>query len=172
VYLKADKMFRESDKNPQFDAFSSPATLLQGYSLNYYLKKDSWHNVFREQVAMRINEDIFKCLYCSDNGSPNASLRVLTGMMILKEGQGWSDEQLFEQCRYNLLVRSALGVMNLTDTFPAASTYYLFRKRIAQYNRENDLYEEYGGASPAAVLCYKRRNHQFQQISCILLREI
>ncbi|MGI5999127.1 MAG: transposase [Lutispora sp.] len=132
-------MFRESDKNPQFDAFSSPATLLQGSSLNHYLKKGSWHNTFREQVVMRVNEDIFKGLYCSDNGSPNASIRVLAGMMILKEGQGWSDEQLFEQCQYNLLVRSALGLMNLTDTLPAASTYYLFRKRIAQYNRENDV---------------------------------
>ena len=36
-------------------------------------------------------------------------------------------------------LRSALGLMNLTDTLPAASTYYLFRKRIAQYNRENDV---------------------------------
>jgi hypothetical protein len=36
-------------------------------------------------------------------------------------------------------VRSALGVMNLTDTLPAASTYHLFRKRIAQNNRENDV---------------------------------
>ncbi len=137
-------MFRKSDKNPQLDAFSSPAALLQGSSLNHYLKKDSWHNIFREQVVMRVNEDIFKVLYCSDNGSPNASIRVPVGMMILKEGQGWSDEQLFEQCQYNLPVRSALGLMNLTDVVPAASTYYLFRKRITDYNRENnaDLFEQ------------------------------
>lgn len=55
---------------------------------------------------------------------PNASIRVLVGMMSLKEGQGWSDEQLFEQCRYNLLVRSALGVMNLTDTGIASINNY------------------------------------------------
>ncbi len=102
-------MFKESDKNPQFDAFLSPAALLQGSSLNHYLKKDSRHNIFREHIVMRVNEDIFKDLYCSDNGSPNASMRVLAGMMILKKGQGWSNEQLFEQCQYNLLVRSALG---------------------------------------------------------------
>jgi len=131
-------MFKESDKNPQMDMFSSPAGMLQGSSLKNYLKNDSWHNMFREQVIMRVNEDIFSVLYSSDNGSPNASIRVLVGMMILKEGQGWSDEQLFTECNYNLLVRSALGLMNLTDTAPVPSTYYLFRKRVMDYNREND----------------------------------
>ena len=79
-------MFKESDKNPQMDMFSSPAGMLQGSSLKNYLKNDSWHNMFREQVIMRVNEDIFSVLYSSDNGSPNASIRVLVGMMILKEG--------------------------------------------------------------------------------------
>jgi hypothetical protein len=131
-------MFKESDKNPQMDMFSSPAGMLQGTSLKNYLKNDSWHNMFREHVITRVNEDIFSVLYSSDNGCPNASIRVLVGMIILKEGQGWSDEQLFAECNYNLLVRSALGLMNLTDTAPVPSTYYLFRKKVMDYNREND----------------------------------
>lgn len=131
-------MFKESDKNPQMDMFSSPAGMLQGTSLKNYLKNDSWHNMFREHVITRVNEDIFSVLYSSDNGCPNASIRVLVGMIILKEGQGWSDEQLFTECNYNLLVRSALGLMNLTDTAPVPSTYYLFRKKVMDYNREND----------------------------------
>lgn len=88
---------------------------------------------------MRVNESIFSVLYDYKNGAPNASLRVLVGMMLLKEGHGWSDEQLFENSNYNLLIRSALGLMNLEDTVPVASTYYLFRKKLVQYNRENDV---------------------------------
>jgi hypothetical protein len=53
--------------------------------------------------------------------------------MILKEAYGWSDLQLFEQCGFNLLVRSALGLANLNDQVPAESTYYLFRKRVYQH---------------------------------------
>lgn len=142
--FKICKMFKESDKNPQMDMFSSPAGMLRDSTLKNYLKNDSWHNMFREHVLMRVDEGIFKVLYSSDNGSPNASIRVLVGMMILKEGQGWSDEQLFEECSFNLLVRGALGLMNLTDTPPAASTYYLFRKRVMDYNSENgtDLFKE------------------------------
>jgi hypothetical protein len=96
-------MFKESDKNLQLDMFSSPAGMLQGSSLNDYLKNDSWHNIFRGHVVMRVNKDIFKVFYSSDNGSSNTSIRVLVGIMILKEGQRWSDEQFFEQCRFNLL---------------------------------------------------------------------
>ncbi len=83
--------------------------------------------MFREQVVMRLNEDIFSVLYSSDNGCSNVSIRVPAGTMILKEDRGWSDEQLFGECNYNLLVCGAPGLMNLTDTPPAHSTYYLFR---------------------------------------------
>ncbi len=51
-------------------------------------------------------------------------------MLILKEGFGWSDEQLFEAIHFNLLVRRALGLLNLTDEVPVESTYYLFKQRV------------------------------------------
>ena len=128
-------MFKESEKNKQLDIFSTPAEHLRGSTQNYYLKNDSWHNMFRSQITMKIDETIFDVLFCNDNGAPNASIRVLVGMMILKEGQGWSDEQMFENCNYNLLVRSALGLLTLEDTVPVASTYYLFRRNILLYNK-------------------------------------
>jgi len=31
-------------------------------------------------------------------------------MMILKEGFGWSDGKLFEECNFNILVMKALGL--------------------------------------------------------------
>jgi len=137
-------MYRKSENHKQLDAFSSPIEYLKDSSMNYYLKNDSWHNQFREQVLMRIDESMFSALYSNGKGAPNASIRVLIGMMILKEGQGWSDEQLFESSNYNLLVRSALGLMTLNDAIPVASTYYLFRRNLVEYAKEHgvDLYEE------------------------------
>jgi hypothetical protein len=70
-------------------------------------------------------------------GAPNAPVSLLLGMMVLKEAMNWSDLQLFEQCRFNLLVRSALDLFNLTDDIPAESTYYLLRKRIYEHYKEN-----------------------------------
>ena len=132
-------MFKESDKNAQLDIFSTPSEHLRGSSQRFYLKDDSWHNTFRDNVLSHINEQIFSVLYCKDNGTPNASIRVLVGMMLLKEGQGWSDDQLFENCNYNLLIRSALGLLTLDDTAPVASTYYRFRANIVAYNKQNEV---------------------------------
>ena len=59
-------------------------------------------------------------------------------MMVLKEAQGWSDAQLFEQCQFNLLVRSVLGLLNMDDPVPADSTYYLLRRRIVSHENEGN----------------------------------
>lgn len=120
----------------QLNLFSSPSSFLSGRSQNIYLDETAWHNQFRTQVIMRIDENIFSPLFCKDNGAPNASIRVLIGMMILKEAQGWSDSHLFEQCLFNILTRSALGLLSLDDPLPASSTYYLLRKRIVEWEKE------------------------------------
>jgi hypothetical protein len=74
-------------------------------------------------------------LYREDFGAPNVSIRVLIAMMVLKEAQGWSDSQLFENCRFNFLVRTALGLPNVDISIPAPSTYYLLRKRIVDWEK-------------------------------------
>lgn len=131
-------MFKKTSKNTQLDIFSTE-NYLSGSSLKFYNAKGSWHNLFREQVYARIDEDIFSVLYSDGMGAPNASVRVLVSMMILKEGQGWSDAQLFEYCRFHSLIRAALGYFNMTDTIPTESTYYLFRKKVVEYELSNGV---------------------------------
>ena len=91
---------------------------------------DVWHNVFLDQVTERIDEERFAELFDEKNGRPDAPTRLLVAMLILKEGFGWSDEQLFEAIHFNLLVRRALGLLNLTDEVPVESTYYLSKQRL------------------------------------------
>ena len=126
-------MFRKSNKEPQLGIFSSPSSLLSGKSLSIYEEKTGWHNGFRQDVTNQIDEEIFKPLYCDDNGKPNASIRVLIAMMILKSAEGISDHKLYENCRFNMLTRSAIGLVNADDAVPTESTYYLFRKRVVDY---------------------------------------
>jgi hypothetical protein len=129
-------MFRSSQKSHQLSLFSSTHTLLKGKSLKMYVDNYKWHNQFRIQVVDRINEELFRPLFRDNFGAPNAPIRLLIGMMVLKEAQGWSDSQLFEQCQFNLLVRRALGLHNIDDEVPAASTYYLLRRRIVEWERD------------------------------------
>jgi len=137
-------MFKKTSKEKQLDAFSSVPNILEGSSLKQYSDQRHWHNQFREQVVMRIDESIFSGLFNATTGAPNASIRLLIGMMILKESFAWSDSQLFEHCRFNLLVRSSLGLFNMNDPLPVESTYYLFRKRIYEHQKQygEDLMEK------------------------------
>ncbi len=126
-------MFSKTAKTAQFSIFTSPVTLFSGNALKFYEDKTTWYNIFREQITMRINESSFSPLYCANNGTPNAPVRVLIAMMILKEAEGLSDQKLFENCRFNMLTRSAIGLFNADDAVPTESTYYLFRKRVNDY---------------------------------------
>jgi hypothetical protein len=130
-------MFRKSNKEPQLDFFTSVPTMLDSLASKQYSDQGHWHNQFREQVVMRIDESIFSVLFNDTTGAPNAPVHILVGMMILKESFGWSDSQLFEHCRFNLLVRSSLGLFNINDTLPVESTYYLLRKRIYDHQKQS-----------------------------------
>lgn len=129
-------MFKPSVNN-QGSLFSGISNHVSERKQEMLSNPSSWHNVFYREIISRIDEKIFSVLFSLENGRPNASIRVLIGMMILKEGNGWSDEQLFDQCRFNIKVLMALGYMNLDDNVPVESTYYLFRKLLTEYNTAN-----------------------------------
>ena len=130
-------MFKKSNKEPQLDAFTSVPMMLESSAFKEYSDRSHWHNQFHDQIVMRVDEAIFSILYNNTTGAPNSSIRILVGMMILKESFVWSDSQLFEHCRFNLLVRSALGLFNMNDPLPVESTYYLLRKRIYEHQKQN-----------------------------------
>jgi len=130
-------MFKKSNKEPQLDAFASVPMMLESSAYKQYSDKESWHNQFHDHIVRRVDESIFSVLYNNTTGAPNSPIRILIGMMILKESFVWSDSQLFEQCRFNVLVRGALGLFNMNDPLPVESTYYLLRKRIYEHQKQN-----------------------------------
>jgi hypothetical protein len=141
-------MFRASPDGSQIDLFSNIEQFLSPRLLGKLNDPNAWHNVFLDQVTTRIPEARFAELFDDSNGRPNAPIRVLVAMLIIKEGFGWSDERLFEASHFDLLVRRALGLENLTDALPAESTYYLFKQRLYRHQVEtgvnllNEVFQE------------------------------
>ena len=129
-------MFRKSTNQPQLDVFGSVPSLLEGEASKQFHDGNRWHNKFYTHVVSRIDETIFKVLFNETMGAPNAPVSKLIGMMILKDAFGWSDAQLYEQCRFNLLTRAALGLFNINDSIPTESTYYFLRQRIYKHHLE------------------------------------
>lgn len=127
-------MFKKTDTAPELSLFESPSHLLSKRGSKKYEDPHGWHNLFFNFVTCKIDESVFSPLFKSGNmGAPNASVRVLVGMSILKEGFGCSDEDLFDKCEFDLLTRKALGLSMLDDALPSLDTYYLFRRRICEY---------------------------------------
>ena len=106
-----------------------------------YSDPNAWYNQFYSLVTTKIDEEIFKPLFPEGkkSGRPNASIRILVAMSALKEGFGCSDEDLFEKCEFDLLTRKALGMELLTDVTPSIDTYYLFRRRICEYQERTGI---------------------------------
>ena len=137
-------MFRSTPKDLQFNIFSNHHSMFSGKSSKQYEDPHGWHNLFRKHVTMRIDESIFRPLYCENNGCPNSSIRLMIAMMVLKEAECLSDAKIFEQARFNVLVRSALGLVNMSDSIPAESTYYRFRQLVNDHAKETgvNLFDE------------------------------
>ena len=103
-------MFKKTETTPQYELFSTPFTQFGKRGSKKYDDPKAWHNQFHRNVISKIDESIFSPLFNKGNmGAPNASIRVIIGMSLIKEGFGCSDEDLFEKCEFNLLVRKALG---------------------------------------------------------------
>jgi hypothetical protein len=126
-------MYRASETIKQSDMFKDSRLEMGRRTKEIFDAADGWHNRFREEVTNRVDEDIFQVLFSEGTGAPNAPIRILVAMMVLKEGLGISDEHLYEQCRFNVLIRSALGLFNSDEEVPTESTYYLFRQKIGEY---------------------------------------
>ena len=134
-------MFKKTDPNPQLDIFTAPSMQLGSRASKKYSDPNAWHNQFYSLVTTKIDEEIFKPLFPEGkkSGRPNASIRILVAMSVLKEGFGCSDEDLFEKCEFDLLTRKALGMELLTDVTPSIDTYYLFRRRICEYQERTGI---------------------------------
>ncbi len=137
-------MYKKTNKNRQLSLHTSVSQYLTGVSYEHFEDNTGWQNVFFKQVTSKIDEDLFKVLFSSDTGSPNASICTAIAMMIIKEVEGCSDKKLFESCRFNLLTRKSLCIINIDDPIPSESTYYLLRNKIQKHfeNTEVDLFAE------------------------------
>ena len=94
---------------------------------------------FYKIILCNIDEDLFAPLYCSDNGRPNAPINVLVGAIILKEKRNWTYRQLIKEIKYNLAVRTALGLFSLEDIPFNEATIFNFLNRLKDHQEKHNV---------------------------------
>ncbi len=133
-------MFRENKQQQQPSFFNSD--FLMPDKMRQQLH-GSWAGVFRTEVFMNIPEDRFAVLYSETDSRPNAPINVLVGGEMLKDGFGWSDEELERHLQFDLQTRYALGLDDLTQSVPTLRTFQNHRRRVREHAERSgeNLYE-------------------------------
>jgi hypothetical protein len=101
--------------------------------------ENSWGGVFYREIYSRIDETAFAVLYADIPSRPNVAVNTLVGLEFLKAGNGWTDEELYDNFSYDIQVRYALGYRQLGEGDFDLRTLYYFRERLSQYMQEKGI---------------------------------
>lgn len=134
-------MFRKNDQHLQKPLFSGLNELPD--QLREQLEA-SWAGTFYNEIFVRIDETIYEVLYADDPSRPNTPVNVLVGLEMMKDGNGWSDEEMYENFCFNIQVRYALGYRTLGEGHFDLRTMYNFRQRLSHHRQETgeNLFEQ------------------------------
>lgn len=126
-------MFRENEQHLQFGMFDTFQQLPEKVRQRL---EDSWAGTFYREFFCRVDESLFAALYSDKPSRPNVPVNVLVSAEILKAGFGWSDEELHDEVQFNLQIRYALGLRDMSTVPFELRTLYYFRHRLSQYMQE------------------------------------
>ena len=101
--------------------------------------ENSWAGTFYREFFCRIDESIFAVLYNDLPSRPNIPVNVMVALEFLKDGKGWTDEEMYDHYCYDVQVRYALGLRQLGDGQFELRTQYNFRERLSRYMQENGI---------------------------------
>lgn len=134
-------MFRKNDGHLQQSFFNSINELPDELQKRL---ENSWAGVFYDEIFIHIDEDAYAVLYADIPSRPNVPVNILVALEILKAGQGWSDEELYDNVCYNIQTRYAMGLRTLGEAYFCMRTIYGFRQRLMEHMQETgqDLFEQ------------------------------
>jgi hypothetical protein len=94
----------------------------------------TWAKAFREQCLLLIDEELFRPLYCDDNGAPCKSIRVVVGAAILQALFDLTDAEAQAAIDYDLRWHLALGLDPCEDQdYVSQRTVQYFRAKLVMH---------------------------------------
>ncbi len=100
----------------------------------------SWARGFRERVLPLIDEELFRGSFHKSQGRPNKSIRLVVGLLIIKEMADYTDTEAIDALEFNLQVQYALGVEART-AHVCQKTLHNHRKLLMEEDRAQTMFE-------------------------------
>ena len=129
-------MFRPTD--PQRSLFSVSNLLPEGKRQR--LERE-WPGQFQTQALPIIDENLFRDLYCSDNGRPNKPVRTVVGVLILKDMFDLTDEDALASLDFDMRWQVALD-LTPEDAHCCQKTLHNFRAKLLGKETAKQLFEQ------------------------------
>jgi hypothetical protein len=131
----------------------------------------SWSGTFFREFYSRVDEQVFAELYVDFPSRPNAPINELVSLEFLKDGHGWTDEEMYEHYLFDLQTRHALGLDQLGEAHFELRTVYNFRERLSQYMQEkgvNLLDQAFEQVTDAQIAAFQLKSGQ-QRMDSVML---
>jgi hypothetical protein len=126
-YLKVAKSLSPGFSYPNFDAFLD----------NLNNQEMEWYATFRNHVTNKIEDYDFEELM-EEGIRTLLPVKTLAAMIIMKEGFGWGDAQLINECKNDLRVRHALAI-NESGEIPSAIMMAKFRSLLDEFKMNTGI---------------------------------
>jgi len=123
-------MFRKNTEHLTPDLFGIQNTLPESM-LEKVHKSEEYH--FYKIIFSHIKEDIFKVLYSEKKSRPNAPINAMVSALILMNRNKRTYEELFKNICFNILVKIALGLDNLTKMPFCPATLFNFQNKLSAH---------------------------------------
>ena len=147
-------MFRPT--SPQLGLFSAGNRLDE--TKRARLQK-TWAHQFRTAALRLIDEERFAKFFHSDNGRPNKSVRLVVGVLVLKDIFDLTDEQALEQLEWNTAWHHALDVLP-EEAHACQKTLHNYRELLAEDGEGGELFESMTARLIATAGIDTRRQRQ------------
>ena len=120
-YLKVVKKLSPEFSYPNFNQFID----------NLNSNDLEWFASFRVNVTDKLELEFYEEVF-GEGVKSLLPIRTLIAMMIMKQGLGWSDSQIIQECRQDVSVKHALGI-HLEDDIPSVLMLNKFRTVLDNY---------------------------------------
>jgi len=152
-------MFKKNTKHLQTDIFGMRNTMPETLK-KHAVNSEEYH--FYNIIFCNIKEKIFSVLYSEKKSRPNSPINSLVAALLLQNRRVWTYDELFQNIRFNLLVRMALGLDNLVTMPFCPATLFNFQNRLNDHfirTGENLLEQVFDGLTENQLKALKLKTN-------------
>ena len=95
--------------------------------------QESEEQKFYELIFCNIKEEDFACLYSEIDSRPNIPINCVVSAMLIQNRNRLTYEKLFDNIKFNLLTKTALGLSTLDEAPFSEASLFNFQNKLASY---------------------------------------